>query len=129
MPLLTELFLPDSYRSGLEPPASAVGLFAAGFAVAGVGVGRVGAGVLAGVGAGVAEVFAFAGGNLGVGVGFGVVTGTGQRTNPVGVTEHPGGKSCMNGLCPGGILIVCPPGPVYVCGGAPAGGAPLAQGL
>ena len=77
----------------------------------GVGVGRLGAGVLAGVGvaAGAVPVFAFAGGVFGVGVGLGVVTGTGHKTNPVGVTEQPAGKSCMNGLWPGGIFIV-PPG-------------------
>ena len=95
-------------------PASAVGLFADGFVVAGVAVGLTGVGVGFGddVVTGGAAVFVFAVGSFGVGVGFGVVTGTGHRTNPLGVTEQPEGKSCMKGLCPGGMLTVAPPGAV-----------------
>ena len=73
-------------------------MFAGGFEVAGVGVdrGRVGVGFTSGVVG--AAVFALAAGGFAVGVGFGVLTGTGQRINPLGWTEQPGGISCMNGL-------------------------------
>lgn len=93
-----------------------------------VGLGRTGVGCAPGTG--VAAVFEFAAVGFGVGDCLGVGLGvTGHRTNPVGVIVHPAGMSCMNGLCPGGMLTVCPPGPIYVCGGAPAGGAPVAHGL
>jgi len=99
-----------------------------------------GAGVFAGVFAGAAvgftsgfagaDVFAFAAGGFGVGDCFGVGVGvTGHNSSPDGVIVQPAGMSCMNGLCPGGIFTVVPPGPIYVCGGAPAGGAPVAHGL
>ena len=101
------------YGSDGESPV-AVGLFAGGrFGVrvaAGVGEGRTTAGV--GVATGAVEVFAFDAGSFGVGVVFGVFTGTGHKTNPLGVTEQPEGKSCIKGLCPGGMLTVAPPGAV-----------------
>jgi hypothetical protein len=84
------------------------GRFAAGVAgvLAGVGDGRAGTGDgFTSVG-GVVPVFAFAG-VRGVAVGLGVGVGvTGQSNRPLGVIVHPAGRSCMNGLWPGGIFIV-----------------------
>ncbi|MBT0593351.1 hypothetical protein KJJ97_26980, partial [Escherichia coli] len=75
-------------------------------------------------------VFVFAAGvvpALGVGVVLGVgvgVTGTGQSKMPLGCIMQL--ESCIKGLCPGLMVIVCPGGGK----GAPGGGAPpFAQGL
>lgn len=113
-------------------PYSSGFLLADGFSGVFAGVAGVLAGLAAGFtsGTGVAAVFELAGG-LGVGDCFGGGVGvTGQSSRPLGVIVHPAGMSCINGLCPGGIFIVFPPGPIYVCGGAPGGGAVLvAHGL